>query len=101
MIELEIRSAEEEWFNLWKNGSTHLRLNKIPLQVGVLAPDIEWKDSTVTPVNLRDFWEDSPVLFLFRRHYGCSCGIDRAKCLQNEYSDYINLGVNVVHIGQS
>jgi len=37
---------------------------------------------------------------LFWRHYGCSCGIDRAHRLQNEYADYIKLGASVVVIGQ-
>ena len=38
-LEVQISSAEEEWLNLWKNGPTRLRWNKIPLQVGDIAPD--------------------------------------------------------------
>ena len=49
---------------------------------------------------MRDFWSKGPALILFWRHYGCSCGVDRAKLLQNEYADYIKLGASVVVIGQ-
>ena len=90
-LESQIKSAEEEWLNLWKNGPTGLRWDKIPLQVGDRAPDIEVQDSTGATVHLRDFWNNKPALLLFWRHYGCSCGIDRAKRLLNEYSDYIKL----------
>jgi peroxiredoxin len=99
-LESQIKSAEEEWLKLWKNGPTRLRWNKIPLQVGDMAPDFQLLDSTGTTVRLSDFWNNKPALLLFWRHYGCSCGIDRAKRLQNEYSEYIKLGANVVVIGQ-
>jgi peroxiredoxin len=72
----------------------------VPLQVGDLAPDFELKDTSGQLVHLRDFWSKGPALILFWRHYGCSCGVDRAKLLQNEYADYIKLGASVVVIGQ-
>jgi len=40
-LEAQINSAEGEWLNLWKNGPARLRWNKIPLQVGDIAPDFE------------------------------------------------------------
>jgi AhpC/TSA family len=75
-LESQIKSAEEEWFDLWKSGPSRLRWNKIPLQVGDTAPDFELQGSTGVTVHLRDFWNDKPALILFWRHYGCSCGIE-------------------------
>jgi hypothetical protein len=37
---------------------------------------------------------------MFWRHYGCSCGRDRARRLSAEYKDFVMTGVNVVVIGQ-
>jgi len=99
-LESQIKSAEEEWLDYWKRGPSRLRWNKIPLQVGDMAPDFELQDSTGTSVHLRDFWSNRPALLLFWRHFGCSCGMDRAKRLQNEYAEYIKLGASVVVIGQ-
>ena len=96
----QIEAAEAEWLDLWKQGPTRLRWTEVPLQVGDLAPDFELKDTSGQLVHLRDFWSKGPALILFWRHYGCSCGVDRAKLLQNEYVDYIKLGASVVVIGQ-
>jgi peroxiredoxin len=99
-LDAQIESAEKEWLAGWKNGPTRLRWNRIPLQVGDKAPDFELQDSQGAAVHLRDFWDGQPALLLFWRHYGCSCGIDRAVRLQNEYSEYVKLGAKVVVIGQ-
>ena len=96
----QIKAAEVEWLDLWKQGPTRLRWTEVPLQVGDLAPDFELKDTSGKLVHLSDFWSNGPALILFWRHYGCSCGVDRAKLLQNEYADYIKLGASVVVIGQ-
>ena len=96
----QIEAAEAEWLDLWKQGPTRLRWTKVPLQVGDLAPDFELKDISGKLVHLRDFWSKGPALILFWRHYGCICGVDRAKLLQNEYADYTKLGASVVVIGQ-
>ena len=100
LTDKQIEAAEAEWLDLWKQGPTRLRWTKVPLQVGDLAPDFELKDTSGQLVHLRDFWSKGPALILFWRHYGCSCGVDRAKLLQNEYADYIKLGASVVVIGQ-
>jgi peroxiredoxin len=96
----QIEAAEAEWLDLWKQGPTRLRWTEVPLQVEDLAPDFELKDTSGKLVHLSDFWSNGPALILFWRHYGCSCGVDRAKLLQNEYADYIKLGASVVVIGQ-
>ena len=100
LTDTQIKAAEVEWLDLWKQGPTRLRWTEVPLQVGDLAPDFELKDTSGQLVHLRDFWSKGPALILFWRHYGCSCGVDRAKLLQNEYADYIKLGASVVVIGQ-
>ena len=100
ILESQQQAAEQEWLDYWQRGPTRIRWTKPPLQVGDTAPDFELLDSTGKPVQLRDFWRDGPALLLFWRHYGCSCGIERAKRLQTEYADYLQLDANVVVIGQ-
>ena len=100
IVDAQIKAAEEEWLNYWKIGPTRLRWTKVPLQVGDPAPDFELQDASGKFVHLYDFWSNGPALLLFWRHFGCSCGIDRAQRLQNEYADYVKLGASVVVIGQ-
>jgi len=95
-----MQTAEKEWLDKWKAGPTRLRWDRVPLQVGDTAPDFELQDQTGKPVRLRDFWASGPALLLFWRHFGCSCGIDRAKRLRDEFSLYAGLGAKVVVIGQ-
>lgn len=100
VLESQIQAAEQEWLDSWKRGPTRLRWTRAPLQVGDAAPNLELQDSTGKTVHLSDFWRNGPALLLFWRHYGCSCGMDRAKRLQTEYADYLKLGASVVVIGQ-
>src|SRR6266545_1773577 len=99
-LEEQIATAEKEWIEAWKQGPTRTRWTKIPLQVGDTAPDFELLDSKGKPVLLSSFWYEKPALLLFWRHYGCSCGRERAARLQNEHAQYVELGANVVVIGQ-
>jgi peroxiredoxin len=100
VLETQLQAAEREWLDNWKSGPTRLRWTKPPLQVGDSAPEFELQDLTGQVVHLRDFWSNGPALLLFWRHYGCSCGIERAKRLRTEYADYLKSGANVVVIGQ-
>lgn len=100
ILESQIQAGEQEWLDKWKQGPKRLRWTRLPLQVGDRAPDLELQDLNGQVVHLRDFWSKSPALLLFWRHFGCSCGIDRARRLQSEYADYINSGATVVVIGQ-
>ncbi len=95
-----IAAAEEESFEMWQRGPVRTRWNKIPLQAGDQAPDFELKDSSGDPTMISKFWNGKPALLLFWRHYGCSCGRDRAARLQNEFARYVELGANVLVIGQ-
>jgi peroxiredoxin len=99
-LSLQIQSAEQEWLSLWQRGPSRLRWNKVPLQPDDAAPDFELQDSHGHPLRLRDHWCNGPVLLLFWRHYGCSCGVDRARRLRAEYADYLTLGAKVLIVGQ-
>ena len=99
-INSQIEAAEQEWKDGWKLGPQRVRWTEIPLQVGDQAPDFELLDSSGEVLSLSDSWANSPALILFWRHYGCSCGIDRAERLKAEYSDYTDAGAKVVIIGQ-
>jgi peroxiredoxin len=98
--EKQIEQAEKEWLDLWQKGPLRTRWNRIPLQPNDPAPDFELTDQTGKNVRLSDFWKTGPVLLLFWRHYGCSCGMRRAQRLATETMDYSKAGANVVVIGQ-
>jgi peroxiredoxin Q/BCP len=99
-LEAQIKSAEQEWMGHYKQGPTRLRWTEIPLQVGDTAPDFELPDETGNSVHLSSFWREQPALILFWRQFGCGCGMERAKRLQNEYADYVSAGAKIVVIGQ-
>jgi peroxiredoxin len=92
--------ADQEWRATYRRGPSRLRWTKLPPQMGDRAPDLELQDMTGRPVHLRDFWRDRPALLLFWRQYGCSCGIERASRLQQEYQGYRNAGAQIVIVGQ-
>lgn len=94
------RVAEEGWLQSWQRGPTRLRWTSLPLQAGDAAPDLELRNAEGGTTRLREAWRDGPALLLFWRHYGCSCGRDRARRLQAEHERYVGLGANVVVIGQ-
>jgi peroxiredoxin len=99
-INSEIEAAEQEWKDGWKRGPQRVRWTELPLQVGDQAPDFELAASSGETMKLSNLWDNGPALILFWRHYGCSCGIDRAERLKAEYSDYIGSGAKMAIIGQ-
>jgi peroxiredoxin len=99
-LDTKINAVENKWLDGWKQGPTHLRWTKIPLQAGDKAPDLELEDAAGGVARLSNFWKHGPAVLLFWRHYGCSCGIERARRLKEEYEGYIQLGASVVVIGQ-
>lgn len=99
-LESQTQAAEREWLEHWKRGPTRLRWLEVPVQVGDPAPDVPLQDATGNTVRLSDSWVERPALLLFWRHYGCGCGIERAKRLQAEHGPYVSAGANVVCIGQ-
>ncbi len=99
-LEELIQQAEIEWYERFVAGPKRLRWDELPPQIGDPAPDIEIQDSTGTWRHLREFWADGPALLLFWRHFGCGCGIDRAKQLAQEYDEYVEAGATVAIVGE-
>jgi peroxiredoxin len=98
--EEQLADAEYEWLKSFKAGPQRTSWTEMPPQVGDKAPDFERRNSSGDSVHLSDFWKDKPALILFWRHFGCGCGMDRAKRLNNELADYEKAGVNIVIVGQ-
>ena len=99
-LEAQMQAAEEQWLDGWKHGPQRTRWTSIPLQIEDQAPEFELPDQNGETIALSSFWKDQPALILFWRHYGCGCGVDRAKRLINEYEDYQNAKANVVIISE-
>ncbi|MEO5986017.1 MAG: AhpC/TSA family protein [Candidatus Limnocylindria bacterium] len=71
------------------------------MQAGDTAPSldlVEARSGQLRP--LHGTWADGPALLLFWRHFGCSCGRDRAERLRDEYERYRTAGATVALIGQ-
>jgi len=99
-VEQLIEAAEDRWKTGWEAGPTRLRWTTLPPQVGDPAPDATLSDHEGTDVALSSLWADRPLLILFWRHFGCSCGMDRAARLRTELPDYRAGGGDVVIVGQ-
>jgi peroxiredoxin len=95
-----IEAAEERWKAGWDTGPTRLRWTSLPPQIGDPAPDAVLPNHEDTPTSLSTLWTERPVLLLFWRHFGCSCGMDRAARLKAELADYRAAGADVVIVGQ-
>ncbi len=93
-----IVEAESEWLEHWTRGPTE------PLGAlvgpGVAAPDLSLADDQGTVVALSDYWFESPALIMFWRHFGCTCGVERAERLRSEYDSYLEAGLNPVVVSQ-
>ena len=90
--------AEARWLKSWTAGPTELE--GPTLAKGSMAPDLVLPDHTGEKRSLSTYWEDQPVLLMFWRHFGCSCGVDRAKRLLEEYATYEAAGILPVIITQ-
>jgi peroxiredoxin len=99
-VEQLIEAAEDRWKAGWAAGPTRLRWTTLPPQVGDRAPDAVLPDHEGNDVALSSLWAERPLLVLFWRHFGCSCGMDRAARLRTELADYRAGGGDVVIVGQ-
>jgi peroxiredoxin len=97
----ELADAEQQWLDIWARGPQRVRWDRIPLQVGDPAPDLELPDHNGIPTRLSSLWRDQPAVVMFWRHFGCSCGRDRARRLRDEYAELTALGATVTIIGQA
>ncbi|HEV2138935.1 MAG TPA: peroxiredoxin-like family protein [Nitrososphaerales archaeon] len=100
VAEESFKSAENEWFERYKNGPRRTRIDKLPPQEGDPAPDFRLKDQTGRVRRLSEFWKAKPALILFWRQFGCGCGIGRAERLREENDSYMRAGAEVVIVGQ-
>lgn len=99
---VETEVAGREWLEHWRRGPTRTRWTTLPPQPGDEAPTLDLVDArSGRPVPLASMWADGPALLLFWRHFGCSCGRDRAARLRSEYDGYRAAGARVVLIGQA
>lgn len=97
----ETDAAGAEWLDHWRTGPTRQRWTELPPQPGDPAPDLELVEArTGAPTRLSSLWASGPALLLFWRHFGCSCGRDRADRLRREFGDYAAAGATVALIGQ-
>jgi peroxiredoxin len=95
-----IEAAEQRWKAGWETGPTRLRWTSLPPQAGDPAPEATLPDHHGRPTALSSLWAERPALLLFWRHFGCSCGMDRAERLRTELPDYRAAGGEVVIVGQ-
>ncbi len=102
MLDLQelFEAAEQRWLANWQRGPTRRRWSSLPLQVGDRAPDFQLRDSSGQIRSLGEFWKARPALLIFWRHFGCGCGVGRAKRLGEEYQRLVDAGANIVIIGQ-
>jgi peroxiredoxin len=97
----ETDAASRDWLDHWRAGPTRERWTELPPQRGDQAPDLDLLDArSGERVPLSRLWADGPALLLFWRHFGCSCGRDRAARLRSEFPDYVAAGATVALIGQ-
>jgi peroxiredoxin len=85
------RAAEYEWLERWSCGP--IEGTSAGLPVGSDAPDLPLRDETGRLRQLSEFWADQPALIMFWRHFGCSCGIQRAQRLRSEWTGYVAAGM--------
>jgi peroxiredoxin len=98
--EEQMRQAEARWLEHWKDGPKRTRWTTLPLQAGDPAPSFRLLDQDGQPFELRSLWNGTTALVLFWRHFGCSCGVDRARRLIEEYPRIVDLGARVAIVAQ-
>jgi peroxiredoxin len=99
-VEAQTAAAEQEWLDGWKAGPQRTRWTELPPQVGDAAPDFQLPNESGELSQLAHYWKERPLLLIFWRHYGCGCGMERARRVQDEYPDYLKAGAQLAIIGQ-
>ena len=97
-LDASIAAAEAEWLERWESGQAEPE--GVGLPAGTPAPDHALPDHTGVSRSLSEFWAGQPVLLIFWRHFGCSCGVDRAQRLLAENPAYEEAGLLPVIITQ-
>jgi peroxiredoxin len=96
----QLEAADRRWLEAWLRGPQRIRWERPPPQAGDLAPDVELINVEGKPTRLSGFWSGGPAHLIFLRHYGCSCGKERAAQLREEYPRLVGAGAQVIAIGQ-
>jgi peroxiredoxin len=91
-------AAEAAWLARWTTGPTDGE-SRLPAS-GVAAPVLILTDHAGRDRSLAEFWTGAPALLMFWRHFGCGCGVDRARRLVAEWEQYMQAGLNPVIVGQ-
>lgn len=91
-------AAEAEWLEGWTAGP--VEGEGTALTTGSAAPDLVLPDHTGASRSLSEFWARGPALVLFWRHFGCTCGVERAGRLVEEYAALREAGLEPVVIAQ-
>lgn len=91
-------AAETEWLERWTAGPTEGDGGVLSSKAA--APDLALPDDTGEVRQLSEFWAEDPGLIMFWRHFGCSCGVERAERLIVEHDSYRGVGLNPVIIAQ-
>lgn len=94
----QVRAAEAEWLRGWTGGPTESEGSGLP--AGAAAPDLALPDHTGRMRQLSEFWVGGPALIMFWRHFGCSCGMERARLLKAEWAAYRDAGLTPVIVAQ-
>jgi peroxiredoxin len=97
----ETEAAGRQWQDRWATGPRRTRWTSLPVQPGDQAPSLDLVDARLgCVVPLASAWAGGPALLLFWRHFGCSCGRDRAARLIDEMPAYRAAGASISLIGQ-
>jgi peroxiredoxin len=99
-LEDQVQEAEGRWLEHWRDGPRRTRWTALPLQAGDPAPSFRLPDQAGLPFELKNLWHGRAALVLFWRHFGCSCGVDRARRLIEEYPKIVEMGADVAIIAQ-
>jgi peroxiredoxin len=97
-VEALTAAAELEWLERWSAGP--VEPEGCGVRQGSPAPDLALPDETGSLRHLSEFWQSGPALLVFWRHFGCGCGVDRARRLVAEYPALVAAGLTPVVVGQ-
>ncbi len=95
------QAAEDRWVAGWLEGPTRVRYDRLPVQAGDAAPDLELPDTSGSHRRLSEFWAFGPALIIFMRHFGCSCLMERWEGLRDQLDTYAEAGATVVAVCQA
>lgn len=96
------RRAEQQWLKDYLNGPSRTRPERVPLQAGDSAPDLQLFDGEGRIRSLSEFWATGPLVLQFMRHFGCGCLAQRWKALRTgELEALTSEGASVVMVFQA